>query len=178
MHPYEMLQILRERHKEDLLALNPGSIYHSIGRLEKSGLIESVETSRQGSRPARTIYRITSAGERAALIWLRELIKKPVVEPSDFMTALSHLVHLTPEDAREVLAERIAHLESSVDELNALLEQLRPTIGRLPLIEVEYLRAMRLSELKWVRELVKELDRGGLSWDVGKLMEALGSGRI
>ncbi len=176
MHPYEMLRTLRERHKEELLALKPGSIYHSIGRLEKGGLIESVETGSQGSRPARTIYRLTAAGEEAALAWLRELIRKPVVEPSDFMTALSHLVHLTPEDARRALDERIEHLESSIAELDGLLAQLGPKIGRLPLIEVEYLRAMRLSELEWVRKLVKELDRGRLSWDVGKLMETLGRG--
>ena len=176
MHPYEMLQILRERHKEELLALKPGSIYHSIGRLERGGLIESIETSRQGSRPARTIYRITPAGEEAALDWLRELIRKPVLESSDFMTALSHILHLTPRDAGQVLAERIGHLEASINELNALLGRLRPTIGRLPLIEVEYLRAMRLSELEWVRELVEELDRGDLSWDGGKLSEKLGTG--
>ncbi len=173
MHPYEMLSVLRQRHKEDLLVLKPGSIYHSINRLEKRGLIEAVETSRQGGRPARTVYRLLPEGERTLLDWLKDLLSRPVMEPSDFMTALSHLPHLSVDDARSALRQRLAQLEAGIEELDGLIRQLEPVIGRLPVIEVEYLRTMRRSELDWVRGILQELDEGRLSWDLETLAAAL-----
>ena len=63
MHPYEMQRLLKERHTEDLLPLKRGSLYHAIDRLVKSGLIEAVETTREGNRPQRTTYRLADGGE-------------------------------------------------------------------------------------------------------------------
>ena len=36
MHPYEMQRLIRERHKDDVLDLKRGSLYHAIDRLEKA----------------------------------------------------------------------------------------------------------------------------------------------
>ena len=46
MHPYEILRTLKSRHKDDVLVLKRGSLYHAIRRLEVDGLIEALETSR------------------------------------------------------------------------------------------------------------------------------------
>src|SRR5690606_40911038 len=77
MHPYEMQRLLRERRKDELLALKRGSLYHAINRLARNGLIEVVGTSREGKRPERTTYRITPAGERELLETLREMVAEP-----------------------------------------------------------------------------------------------------
>ena len=37
MHPYQMQRLLRHRHKDEILALKRGSLYHAIGRLERAG---------------------------------------------------------------------------------------------------------------------------------------------
>ena len=97
-HPYEMQRLIRERHKDDFLQLKPGSLYHAIERLAKAGLIEEVETSREGRRPERTVYRLTECGDVEALEWLRGLLSKPVREPSQFVAAMSFVAHLTPDD--------------------------------------------------------------------------------
>ena len=76
-HPYEMQRLIRERHKDDFLQLKPGSLYHAIERLAKAGLIEEMETSREGRRPERTVYRLTECGDVEALAWLRGLLSKP-----------------------------------------------------------------------------------------------------
>src|SRR5262245_12015496 len=74
MHPYEMRRLLRERHKDELLALKAGSLYHAINRLSRAGLIEPVSTGRQGRRPERTTYRITPGGREELIRCVRKMV--------------------------------------------------------------------------------------------------------
>jgi DNA-binding PadR family transcriptional regulator len=170
MHPYEMQRLIRQRHKDEFLDLKRGSLYHAIERLQRAELIEVVETSREGRRPERTTYRLTARGELEVLDWLRELLAKPVREPSQFLAALSFLPHLSSEDAVEQLHARACRLQLEIIALDAILRKMVPQIGRAVLVEVEYLRAMRQAELEWVRALAEDLRAGRLTWD----REALG----
>ena len=62
MHPYEMAATMRERHKEESIKLRYGSLYTVVETLQRDGLIEPHETSRDGRRPERTVYTLTDAG--------------------------------------------------------------------------------------------------------------------
>ena len=141
MHPYEMQRLIRQRHKDEFLDLKPGSLYHAIDRLQRANLIEPVETSRDGKRPERTVYRLTELGEREVLDWLRELLAQPVREKSQFLAAMSHVAHLPPEDARDQLKERANRLEVAIVALNAVLQSLSARLPRVVLVEAEYARA-------------------------------------
>ena len=88
MHPYQMQRLLRHRHKDEILALKRGSLYHAIGRLERAGLIEQTSTSRDGRRPERTVYRLTAPGRDAFLAALRSIVSTPRRESSEFMAAM------------------------------------------------------------------------------------------
>ena len=107
MHPYEMQRLIREWHKDAFLDLKRGSLYHAIERLRRASCIEPLETTRDGRRPERTVYRLTQAGENAGIEWLQELLAKPVPEPTQFFAALSFLPHLAPASVIEQLKERI-----------------------------------------------------------------------
>src|SRR5579862_1932063 len=121
MHPYELQSIIRITHKDDFLRLNPGSLYNSIERLLKAGLIEVAEVKRQGGWPERTIYRITASGCQEAIQWLRELLEKPAADASWFFAALSFLPALEPEDAREQLEKRVGHLQVEINRYKQVL---------------------------------------------------------
>jgi DNA-binding PadR family transcriptional regulator len=165
MHPYELQRLIREWHKDAFLELKRGSLYHAIERLRRAGCIEARETTREGRRPERTVYRLTEAGENAGIEWLRELLAKPVPEPTQFFAALSFLPHLTPAIVMEQLKERMGLLELEIASLRTVLETMTPRIGRLVLIEVEYLKAMRQADLEWVKSFLEELHAGRLVWD-------------
>jgi DNA-binding PadR family transcriptional regulator len=165
MHPYELQRLIREWHKEDFLELKRGSLYHAIERLEREGFIEVVETSREGRRPERTIYRLTEQGERELFDWLRQLLAKPVQEPTQFFAALSFLPHLPPESVLAQLRERVTLLDSEIAGLKATLQEMVPRIGRLVLVEIEYALAMRQAELAWVKSLIEDLQNRRLTWD-------------
>jgi DNA-binding PadR family transcriptional regulator len=165
MHPYEMQRLIRQRHKDEFLDLKRGSLYHAIERLQKAELIEVVETSREGRRPERTTYRLSERGELEVLDWLRELLAKPVREPSQFLAALSFLPHLSGEDAVDQLHARACRLELEIVALDAVLQRMVPQIGRIHLVEVEYLRAMRQAERDWVQAMSEDIRAGRLTWD-------------
>ena len=166
MHPYEMQRLLRLRHKEELLVLKRGSLYHTVERLEKAGFIESVETMREGNRPERTTYRLTENGSDELQIWLRELIARPAQEPTNFFAALSFVGLLPPEGVLEQLQDRAVILAAEIAGIEAVRTALIPRIGRLPLLETEYTQTMRQAELDWVRSVAEELQTGQLTWDV------------
>jgi DNA-binding PadR family transcriptional regulator len=122
-------------------------------------------TTREGRRPERTVYRLTEEGGQEVRAWLRELLANPVRDSTPFFAALSFMAHLTPGDALEQLEARAGLLETEITGLDGALHALVPQIGRLVLLEVEYLRAMRQAELAWVRSLTEDLRAGRLSWD-------------
>jgi DNA-binding PadR family transcriptional regulator len=177
MHPYELQRLVHERHTDQVLVLKRGSLYHAVNRLHRARLIEPVETTREGHRPERTVYRLTEAGEQEMLRWLRELIAVPQRETPAFAASVSFLLQLSPEDAAAQLSARAAALEAEVAQSNAVLELLVPRIGRITLLEVEHARALRQAELEWVRGLIADLRSGRLSWDTESLLAQVRAAR-
>lgn len=165
MHPYEMQRLIRERHKDDLLTLKRGSLYHAIERLERAERIESVETSREGKRPERTTYRITEAGLDELLEWLREMLSRPSNDPSEFLAAVAHVGHLPPDEVADCLETRATFLEAEIAGLETVLATLTPRIGRVVLLEVDLTRHRRQAELEWVCGLARDLRRRVHVWD-------------
>ena len=155
MHPYQMQKLLRSRHKDELLVLKRGSLYHAIHRLERALLIVVVQTTREGKRPERTTYSITPSGKKELIRWLQRMIDTPRTESSDMMAALSFLPFLTVDDALKRLGERSRKLEAEIANITATMNSVSSWVPRIHLIENEYLRAMRQAELDWIRSLKK-----------------------
>jgi hypothetical protein len=134
-----------------------------------------VETSREGRRPERTVYRLTEDGAHGGIDWLCELLAKPLREPTQFFAALSFLPQLTPAAVLDQLDQRVGLLESEIANLDGVLEMMVPRIGRLVLVEVEYARAMRQAELAWVKSLITDLRSGALTWNPERLIACFGN---
>lgn len=174
MHPYEMASVLRERGKDQDMKIKWGSLYTVVGNLEKHGLLEAVESSRQGGRPERTVYRITLAGRAEFTDWVRELISTPEPELPRFKAGLSLLPALPPDEAIRLLQQRLAVLDAELAAQQAALDGYRATLPRLLLVEAEYDLALREAEAAWVRGLLAELQAGSFpdlehwrSWHAG-----------
>lgn len=168
MHPYEVAQTLRTRHKDDSVRLNYGSLYAVISVLVRRGLIEAAETERAGRLPERTIYRITDAGQVEMHDWLTELLAVPTKEYPALEAALSFLPALAPAEAVSLLAERAGRLEADLAGAGALRELVEKSgLPRLLWVEAEFAMALRQAELHFVRRLVADIAGGqldGLAW--------------
>lgn len=162
-HPYEIQRVIRERHK-DFAFVPPRSLYHAVERLQQAGLIEPMETNREGKRPERTIYRITAEGNEDLITWLTQLLTTPKQEYPIFMVALSLLGNLSAEIVTRALQTRAALLEGETAGLTATLRALSVQLPRLVLLEMEYTLAMCQAELDWVRAILDDLRTGKVSW--------------
>src|SRR5215510_14212744 len=81
MHPYRMQQLIREREKDDVINVRQrASLYQTIDRLLRDGLIAVQETAKAENRPERTVYRLTEAGREAAFAWLQAMLAQPARE--------------------------------------------------------------------------------------------------
>jgi DNA-binding PadR family transcriptional regulator len=172
MHPYEMATVMRERGKERDMALKWGSLYTVVGSLHRHGFVEVVENARQGARPERTVYRITDEGRRELRDWVRELIAVPEREPPRFEAGLSVCAVLPPD---EVAERRLARLDAENAAQRRALDEHRPDVPRIFLVEVEYDLALREADAAFTRSLLDDLDRGAFpglpawrDWHTGK----------
>jgi DNA-binding PadR family transcriptional regulator len=173
MHPYRMQQLIKEREKDDVINVRQrASLYQTIERLLRDGLIAVQETARTENRPERTVYRLTDAGREAAFSWLQAMLAHPLREFPEFPAAVSFIAMLPPDVALARLEERAAALAAEISDIEArrqLADEIR--LPRVVLLESEYMVAMRQTELDWVQSIIEDLRTGRLDWSELELRE-------
>jgi DNA-binding PadR family transcriptional regulator len=107
MHPYELSKTLRNYGDERSIKFTHGSLYMVVQQLAKAGFVAEQEVSREGARPERTVYAITDAGREEVRDWLRELVGQPQHEYPAFVSALSLVSALPPNEVVALLRERL-----------------------------------------------------------------------
>ena len=151
MHPYEMAQTMRERHQEEVIKLNYGSLYTVVESLRNHELITASATQKAGNRPERTVYAVTEAGTRELHDWLRELIAVPAKEYPRFEAGISLVGLLPPDDALTVVEQRERAVGEQLAALAVLLERLAGMgLPQLAWIELDYRMAMLRAERTWL----------------------------
>jgi DNA-binding PadR family transcriptional regulator len=165
MHPYRMQQLIKERGKDEVINVTQrASLYQTINRLEREGLINAQSVSRDENRPERTVYELTDQGRKTMVDWMHKILSTPSPEFPEFPAALSVLAVIPAKDARQQLERRVAALEPELKRLDGILAQ-ASFLPRLFLLEMELLRANCATELKWVRSVVEDLRSGKLTWN-------------
>ncbi|MFA1541314.1 PadR family transcriptional regulator [Actinomadura monticuli] len=165
MHPYEMQQRIRDHAYDQAVKITHGALYHSVERLASTGLIEPLETSREGRRPERTIYAVTAAGRDAAQIRLAELLRNPAAEFPLFGTGLAFLNLLPEDEVARLLRGRTVLLEAALAAHQTAHDALRKQgLARYKLVDQEWMIARVRGELEFVRGLAGDLDAGRLTW--------------
>lgn len=167
MHAYRMRQLIKAREKDQIVNIaQRNSVYQTLDRLLRAGLIEVRATTREENRPERTVYQLTAEGHRTLLDWLRTMLTTPAREFPEFPVALASLPVFSPPEAISLLEERVAALEERIARLDAGDETAaRIGLPRLFTIEDSYQRAVTEAELRWVRDLIDEIRAGHLTWD-------------
>src|SRR2546422_8844536 len=112
MHPYELAATMRERHQDEFIRLNFGSLYHTVDVLERNGWIIPAEREKEGNRPERTIYRLTPTGREVLVGVVGDIVARPRREFPHFAAGLMFMHH--PDAAKAG-----AHLETRARALGA-----------------------------------------------------------
>ena len=171
MHPYQISFTMRQRHWDWCIKLKFGSLYHTVETLIRDGLIEPVETEREGRRPERTVYAVTDLGRQAFLARLGEMVSIPERQYTDFEAGLKFIAHLERDTAVRHLRERVTALELEVDHLEGVTRMLQDVkrLRRLSRIELEHAQELYRTEIGWIGKLADEIESGELEWKTGHL---------
>ena len=172
MHPYEMRHLIRVQEIDRVMKVTHGTLYSTVDRLAASGLIAQVETSREGRRPERTVYEITHLGRDQLLDALRNGLMRTTPDYPGLATSLTFANLLDPDEVAELLERRTIAVEALLSAMNAEMDASlkqsrfqRMQLGRVHLIETEYLIALQRAELDWLRAVVADIREGRLAWD-------------
>ncbi len=161
MHPYEISSTLRERGKEQSIKLNYGSLYSVVEALQRHGLIEARESTREGRRPERTVYAITAAGRDEFEDWLAELLSTPTRQYLSLEAGLALMPALPPDVVTRLLGNRADRLRVELRGVDATHDAARARgITDLFLVEGLFRREMLAAELAFVERLVDDLRTG------------------
>jgi DNA-binding PadR family transcriptional regulator len=172
MHGYRMQQLIERRGEDEVVNVTQAnSLYQTIGRLERAGLLVAGAVVRESGRPERTVYELTAAGRVVMVEWTRAMAARTREFP-EFAAAISVLAVLTPKDALKQLSVRAAALEAEVARLDGRMAA-GDFLPRLFQLEVEYMRAQTAAELEWVRGVVGDLRGGRLTWNKAWIRKAV-----
>lgn len=164
-HPYEMYQTLMQRSEDRLVKVRPGSLYHTVDRLEAHGLVRATGTEREGNRPERTTYEITDEGTRSLGERITEIIGTPVNEYPEFPLGLGEAHNLPLDTVIALLRKRVSHIRADVAVLDDAVDHL--TQRKVPAkfwLDVRYQRALAAADADLLESLIADLESGVVSW--------------
>ena len=168
MHPYELASTMRDRHQDEFIRLNFGSLYHTVDVLERNGWIVPAEREKEGGRPERTVYNLTKPGRDVLVRVIGDILAHPRREYPHFAAGLMFMHHLGAAESARHLADRAVAMKAKIEKLNGIMAEVREMgVTRLALIELEHKIAMLEAERRWVINLEKEINEGKLEWKVG-----------
>lgn len=164
LHPYGIRVLMGERGHDRIVKARPASLYDAVSRLGDAGLVEVQESTRDGRRPERTIYRITGAGLEALRTWVRDGLAD--LESSErFVAALSFMYALPRGEAIALLVERTEALAVLIEAAQtALATALEAGVREIFLSEERYSQALRHAEQEWLADFTRQLREGTLQW--------------
>ncbi|QIS14970.1 PadR family transcriptional regulator [Nocardia arthritidis] len=166
-HPYEMRQRMGDHGIDVLIKVTRGALYHTFDVLTKAGLIELVETTREGKRPERTVYAITDAGREVAQERVRELLAKPAPEYPSYAVALAFMSLLPKEHALGRLELRCVLLEAELASCTVAYEGLlKRGLPALSVVEWRHKQAHLRADLELTNALIDEIRSGAMEWSL------------
>jgi DNA-binding PadR family transcriptional regulator len=165
MHPYEMFQTFVARSEDRIVKVRPGSLYHTVERLDRDGLVRATGTEREGNRPERTTYEITDAGHDRMLERITEMLAEWKYEYPEFPLALAEAHNLPRDTVIRLLQKRVLALRGQLELVGRAVDQVEDkNLERKYWLEASYLRVLTQAETDWVESLIVELKNGTIDW--------------
>ena len=163
MHPYEMMRLLRQRRDDRLVTITNGTMYHTVARLERAGLLAEVGVDRDGNRPERTTYALTDAGPRRRRASGCAGSCRGSIGPREFRVALAEAHNLDRARGRRAAARapRRTRRRSTCcsPRLGAPARSQRGVPDAVPPRARARERAARRPSCAWLDDLIARLDR-------------------
>lgn len=150
MYGYQINELVDE-HIGSSLHLTKPTTYRILHALADKGLIKFRE-EKEGNRPTRRVYEITSAGRSHFKKLLKQSLRKYTPSENVNVISLAYLDVIPVREARSLLEERLTDLTKKLDEL--FEDETQHGIYQL-VIENQILHLS--AELEWLKDVIVRL---------------------
>lgn len=136
-----------------------GSIYRELRELESEALVQPLRTETEGRRPARTIYQVTTEGERELRILREQALTQLRPGPDAVAVALVFGGLGADDTVIRLLAARREALQRELDGIAAERTH-HVQHGRLAPVDIAAFRRgehLRAAEIAWLDETIAAL---------------------
>lgn len=161
VHGYDVRRELVSWHAEDWANVAPGSIYNALNSMARDGLLEVVGKNQEGSRPERTVYRLTPRGEQEHDELLRDTLwtVQPIFDP--LLGAISFMSFIDRQELISALEARAARIEGEIKHAAYVIAAIDDVETPAHVREMMRLITARVgAELEWSRALRERLLAG------------------
>ena len=171
MHPYEMMRLMRHRRDDRLVPIQNGTFYHTVGRLERAGLLAEIGVDRDGNRPERTTYTLTESGREVVLEWVRRELPR-IDRPAEFRVALAEAHNLPRDEVVDLLGIRRGALADNLEmHTRGLADADLRGVPQQYLVEIDREAALLDAELAWLDRLRARLTDEAMPWGIADIPE-------
>ncbi|MCK4598190.1 PadR family transcriptional regulator [bacterium] len=163
MYGYQTKQQIKLRKLDHWAHLSLPSIYSTLNRMEKRGLI-SGNPEKVGKMPQRTVYKMTSKGEKELARLVEKALVSDKIPEEDFSVGVAFMYGLEKEKVVSCLQKRVGILER---QLAHLKDDLRFYQNQVPFNWVCLMRngADHIQlEIDNIEKMLKMLKKGR-TWD-------------
>jgi DNA-binding PadR family transcriptional regulator len=151
-HAYNVEKVIEEKGIRDRLKIGFSTIYSTLKKMEKKGLLES-RFKPQEHLPGRRIYSVTHRGRQLFAEEIKKALSQPRREPSLFETGLSFGKVLNKQEMKEALSLYDSELSRMIQlKVKELTRFNNPNALERAMLS----RPLSLwqAERKWIRELL------------------------
>jgi DNA-binding PadR family transcriptional regulator len=159
LHGHQIRQHAQTDRTEQWADVRPGSLYGALKRLAAEGLIREVRTERQGNRPERTVYEITTEGRRSLSALHDEALNRIVScnDPFDLALALSR--DLPERNLEGVVSDRLTALRAQESVVRHRAGRADPYLNEAERMIIQHLLERVVAEVRWHEELLARVPK-------------------
>lgn len=157
-HAYEIEKVIEERNMRYWTEIGFSSIYRLLSKLEEASLLSGQLQPPEGRGPARKVYHLTPAGEKAWQEAALQNLAEPERKYSSFLLGLDNLGALPPTEVQQAININLTNHQSVYQQLSLAVENHPSREDFFISIFFDYLLSQLSAEIKWLQDLSERLE--------------------
>jgi len=154
-HGYEIEQVIEQRGMREWTEVGFSSIYYLLKKLERKGYVKAQLVAAERG-PARKVYHITSAGEKAVVEGALDALSVPRRCYQQFLLGLAIMPRIEQKGALDSLGEYRTALHERRENMQANMERQQP-LPYFVKAMFDYSLTLVSAEIDWVERFIQEL---------------------
>jgi len=157
MHGHHLRMEAERMHVPLWTDISVGAVYGAMKRLAAEGLLQEAGQEREGNRPTRQLYEITSEGRRVLADLRREGLDEVWFKYDPFDLALTRCDPASRSNLQAILLQRLEKIQDLLTEKRRLNKKARETVGPAKHWALRHTEYRLEAELAYLKDLLKSV---------------------